>query len=87
MLPISCPSRLDRVCLNQLLTLNHSLALPPAPAPLPAQVLRYAARFAADWACLELFTHNLYFNSVAKHRVGLRYGPLGLRYGHLEIGG
>jgi hypothetical protein len=50
------------------------------------QVLRYAARFAADWVCLEALTHCLYFNSIAKHRIGLRYTQYGLRYGTVEMG-
>lgn len=53
---------------------------------LPAQVARYAAKFAADWVCLELLTHCLYFNSIAKHRIGLRYRQHGLQYGTLETG-
>lgn len=56
-------------------------------APPPAgAVLRYAARFAADWACLEALTHCLYFNSIAKYRIGLRYRQYGLRYSTLEMG-
>ena len=51
------------------------------------QVLLYAVRFAADWACLELVTHVLYFNSAAKHGLGVRYKPLGLQYGPMETGG
>jgi hypothetical protein len=50
------------------------------------QVLRYAARFAADWVCLEALTHCLYFNSIAKHRIGLRYTQYGLWYGTVEMG-
>lgn len=50
------------------------------------QILHYAARLAADWACLELLTHCLYFNSVAKHRIGLRYRQYGLQYGTTEMG-
>ena len=53
--------------------------------PMP-QVTRYAARFAADWACLELVTHLLCFNSIAKHRIGLLYKQHGLRYGASEMG-
>jgi hypothetical protein len=49
-------------------------------------VLRYAARLLADWACLELLTHTLYFNSLAKFGVGGRYTQHGLRYGPFEIG-
>eukprot|EP00887_Chlorella_sp_A99_P004096 scaffold23.g4096.t1 len=65
-----------------------SRAAPPLSWPLPAgaRVLRYAARFAADWACLELLTRTLYFNSIAKHRVGLRLREHGLQYGPVEIG-
>jgi len=44
------------------------------------------ARFAADWVCLELLTHCLYFNSIAKHRIGLRYRQYGLQYGTMEMG-
>lgn len=62
--------------------LTHSLCFPS----LAKQVLRYAARFAADWVCLELLTHTLYFPSLAKHRIGMRYSAHGLRYGPLEIG-
>lgn len=62
--------------------LTHSLCFPS----LAKQVLRYAARFAADWACLELLTHTLYFPSLAKHRIGMRYSAHGLWYGPLEIG-
>ncbi len=50
------------------------------------QVLLYAVRFAADWACLELVTHMLYFNSVAKHRLGMWFKPHGLQYGPIETG-
>ena len=49
-------------------------------------MLRYAAKFAADWACLELLTHCLYFNSIAKYRIGLRYRQHGLQFGTLEMG-
>lgn len=49
-------------------------------------MLRYAARFAADWLCLELVTHTLYFNSIAKHHIGLRYREHGLQYGATEMG-
>ena len=53
-----------------------SSLLPASSLPLcQAQVLHYAARFAADWVCLEALTHCLYFNSIAKHRIGLRSGP------------
>ncbi|PSC74649.1 membrane-bound O-acyltransferase isoform X1 [Micractinium conductrix] len=48
-------------------------------------IVRYAARFAADWACLELLTHCLYFNSIAKHQIGMRFRSFGLRYGALEM--
>ena len=50
------------------------------------QVLQYATRLAADWACLELLTHCLYFNSIAKHRIGLRYRQHGLQFGNTEMG-
>ncbi len=50
------------------------------------QILQYAARLAADWACLELLTRFLYFNSIAKHRIGLRYQQYGLQYGTTEMG-
>lgn len=50
------------------------------------QVAQYAVRFAADWACLELLTHCLYCNSIAKHRIGLRYRQYGLQYGPVEMG-
>ena len=35
----------------------------------PLQVLLYALRWAAAWLALELLTHMLYFNSVAKYRL------------------
>jgi hypothetical protein len=50
------------------------------------QILKYAARLAADWVCLELLTHYLYFNSIAKHHIGLRYRQYGLQYGTIEMG-
>ena len=49
--------------------------------------MRYAARFAADWACLEVLTRCLYFNAVAKHRTGLQYRQYGMQYGPMEMGG
>lgn len=50
-------------------------------------MLRYSAKLAADWMCLELLTHYLYFNSIAKHRIGMRLGPHGLHYAAPEMGG
>lgn len=54
-------------------------------APLQ-QVACCGARLAADWACLELLTHCLYFNSIAKYRIGLTYRKYGLSYGPFEVG-
>lgn len=48
-------------------------------------ITRYAARLGADWLCLELLTHSLYCNSIAKHQVGLRYHGEGLHYGAVEM--
>lgn len=50
------------------------------------QVWRYAVKLAADWVCLELLTHFLYFNSIAKHRIGMRYRQYGLQYAAPEMG-
>ena len=50
------------------------------------QVAQYAIRFLADWVSLELLSHVLYFNSIAKHRIGLQYRPYGLAYGATEMG-
>ncbi|KAI7845564.1 hypothetical protein COHA_000854 [Chlorella ohadii] len=53
--------------------------------PRARVILQYAARLAADWACLELLTRCLYFSSIAKHRIGLRYRQYGLQYGTTEM--
>lgn len=53
--------------------------------PFGTTVAQCGVRLAADWACLELLTHCLYFNSIAKHRVGLLYRKHGLAYGPIEV--
>ncbi|KAK2076928.1 hypothetical protein QBZ16_005156 [Prototheca wickerhamii] len=57
----------------------------PPEAPTSAAVWRYAARLGADLACLELLTHVLFFNSLAKHRIGSRYAAYGLRHDALTV--
>lgn len=51
-----------------------------------SSIWRYACRLGADLTCIELVTHLLYFNSLAVHRIGLRYKVYGLRYGAPEVG-
>ena len=57
----------------------------PPEAPTSAAVWRYAARLGADLACIELLTHVLSFNSLAKHRIGSRYAAYGLRHDALTV--
>jgi len=38
----------------------------PEPRPAAAQTALYAARLAAAMLCMEVFTHTLYFNAIAR---------------------
>lgn len=49
------------------------------------QLMSYGKRFAADWLSLEVVTHTLYLNSVAKYGLGLKYSHRGLRYEFFEV--
>ena len=40
----------------------------------------YIWRLAADFICIELVTHFLYFNSLAVHKIGKRYAQYGLKF-------
>lgn len=51
----------------------------------PRVIAKYALRFIADWISLEIITHVFYFNSLAKHKIGLHYAEYGLRFGTLEV--
>jgi protein-cysteine N-palmitoyltransferase HHAT len=46
---------------------------------------RYALLTLTDLACIELLTHLLYFNAVAKSGIGLRLRGAGLTYGAFEV--
>lgn len=50
------------------------------------QTIRYALRFLADWACVELLTHCLFFNSLAAYKVGPTFAAYGLAWGATEVG-
>jgi D-alanyl-lipoteichoic acid acyltransferase DltB (MBOAT superfamily) len=56
------------------------------PSLSSTSTLKYALRFAADLICLEVLTHILYFNSLAKYKIGRRYQQHGLAFGSVEVG-
>lgn len=51
-----------------------------------SQCTRYALKLLADLLCIELLTHLLYFNSIAKYKLGFKYKEAGLEYGPQEMG-
>lgn len=49
------------------------------------RILVYLSRCLLDILCIEILTHFLYFNSIAVHRIGLKYKPYGLEYNALQV--